>query len=163
MIVQAYWPFHKQACRPNQFADAMEPADPKFAAWMRAHGKLAVIKDEQVERLERAAAAPPGVQAPSRHEVMESMYGLINPAPQGEPWLFHFLQLPQLEAMKCTLPVRTHSPAKFSSTVPRAPTPACSDGACLGVSYSTGWSQQTAECQQHISPGCHMHRPHLQC
>lgn len=83
-LVQAYWPFHKQACRPNQFADAIEPADPKFASWMRAHGKLAVIKDEQVERLERAAAAPPGVQAPSRQEVMDSMYGLINPAPQGE-------------------------------------------------------------------------------
>lgn len=41
---QAYWPFHKPGCRPNEFADAVEGADSKFAAWMRGHGKLAVLK-----------------------------------------------------------------------------------------------------------------------
>lgn len=42
--LQSYWPFHKAACRPNQFADAVEQQEPKFAAWMRAHGKLAVLQ-----------------------------------------------------------------------------------------------------------------------
>jgi hypothetical protein len=45
---QAYWPFHRASCRPNQFADAIESAEPKFAAWMRGHGKLAVLKDDEV-------------------------------------------------------------------------------------------------------------------
>ena len=80
---QAYWPFHKPACKPNQFADAMEPADPKFAKWMRGHGKLAVIKDDEVERLERASK-PGGWQGLSRQEVMDSMFGLVEPKPKGE-------------------------------------------------------------------------------
>ncbi len=45
---KACWPFHRSACRPNQFADAVEAAEPKFAGWMRGHGKLAVLKDDEV-------------------------------------------------------------------------------------------------------------------
>jgi hypothetical protein len=61
----------------------MEAADPKFAKWMRGHGKLAVVKDDEVERLERASK-PGGWQGLSRQEVMDSMYGLVEPKPQGQ-------------------------------------------------------------------------------
>jgi len=74
--VQAYWPFHKIQCRRNEFADAIEEAEPKFARWMRAHGKLAVLKDDEVDRLERAAAT-----GTRREEVMETMYGRLEPKP----------------------------------------------------------------------------------
>ena len=50
---QAYWPFHKAWCRSNDFADAVEATEPKFARWMRKHGKLAVLKDDEVDRIER--------------------------------------------------------------------------------------------------------------
>ncbi len=59
-LLQAYWPFHKTQCRRNEFADAIEEQEPKFARWMRKHGKLAVLKDDEVDRLERAAAAASG-------------------------------------------------------------------------------------------------------
>lgn len=36
--VQAYWPFHRESCRKNEFADAAESQDPKLAGWMRKHG-----------------------------------------------------------------------------------------------------------------------------
>ena len=42
---RAYWPFHKEWCRRNDFADAVEASEPKFARWMRKHGKQAVLKD----------------------------------------------------------------------------------------------------------------------
>lgn len=42
---RAYWPFHRQWCRRNDFADAVEAREPKFARWMRKHGKQAVLKD----------------------------------------------------------------------------------------------------------------------
>ena len=42
---QSYWPFHKEICHKNDFADAIESAEPKFARWMRKHGKQATIKD----------------------------------------------------------------------------------------------------------------------
>lgn len=42
---QAYWPFHKAFCRRNDFADCLEAADPRFAAWLRRHGKQAVLGD----------------------------------------------------------------------------------------------------------------------
>ena len=48
---------------------------------MRRHKKLAVLKDDEVDRLERAQNASVG---PSRQEVMESMYGRLNPKP-AEP------------------------------------------------------------------------------
>lgn len=38
----------------NEFADVIEEKEPKFAAWLRRHGKVAIIKDDEVERLERA-------------------------------------------------------------------------------------------------------------
>lgn len=47
---------------------------------MRSHGKIAVLKDDEVDRLERAAAASSGI---SRQEVMESMYGRLEPKPRG--------------------------------------------------------------------------------
>ena len=58
----------------------MEEAEPKFASWIRSHGKLAVLKDDEVDRLERAGAATMGV---SRTEVLESMYNRLEPRPQG--------------------------------------------------------------------------------
>jgi len=48
---------------------------------MRKHGKLAVLKDDEVDRLERANNAVSGT---SRQDVMESMYGRIEPKPHGE-------------------------------------------------------------------------------
>ena len=53
--IQAYWPFHKAACFRNEFADQIERQEPKFARWMRGHRKLAVLKDDEVDRLERAS------------------------------------------------------------------------------------------------------------
>lgn len=73
-----YWPFHKSVCRRNDFADAIEATEPKFAKWMRKHGKVAVLKDDEVERLERASQASNGA---SREEVMSSMYGRSDPKP----------------------------------------------------------------------------------
>ena len=72
-----YWPFHKPACKRNEFADAVEEAEPKFAAWMRKHNKMAVMKDDEVDRLERAGAQ----SASTRRDVMESMYGRLDPRP----------------------------------------------------------------------------------
>lgn len=47
-MVQAHWPFHKASCQRNEFADMAEAAEPKFAAWMRRHGKLATLRDDEV-------------------------------------------------------------------------------------------------------------------
>ena len=54
---QSYWPFHRAWCRSNEFADALEAKEPKFARWMRKHHKVAVLKDDEVDRLERKARA----------------------------------------------------------------------------------------------------------
>lgn len=59
----------------------MENQDPKFAKWMREHGKMAVLKDDEVDRLEKANHAASGL---SKQNVMESMYGRLDPKPQGE-------------------------------------------------------------------------------
>lgn len=48
---------------------------------MRKHGKLAVLKDDEVDRLERSTTATTGL---SRQEVMDSMYGKLDPKP-AEP------------------------------------------------------------------------------
>jgi hypothetical protein len=56
LSAQSYWPVHKSWCRTNDFATAMESRDPKFAAWMRLHGKQAVIK--VIVRLVRLIAGP---------------------------------------------------------------------------------------------------------
>lgn len=79
--MQAYWPFHRGQCYRNEFADAVEGSEPKFARWMRKHAKLAVLKDDEVDRLERAAAANTGY---TRQEVMESMYNRLEPKPKGK-------------------------------------------------------------------------------
>lgn len=47
---------------------------------MRAHGKLAVLQDEEVERLERSSK-PGGYLGLNRQEVMEGMYGRMDPTP----------------------------------------------------------------------------------
>ena len=77
---KSYWPVHRARCRPNDFADAAEASEPKFAAWMRVHGRMAVLKDDEVDRLERAAR-PGGYWGLGRAEVMDSMYGRADPAP----------------------------------------------------------------------------------
>ncbi|EIE25264.1 hypothetical protein COCSUDRAFT_13889, partial [Coccomyxa subellipsoidea C-169] len=77
---KAYWPFHKANCYRNEFADLTAASEPRFARWMRKHQKLAVLKDDEVDRLERASAACTG---PSRHEVMDSMYNKLDPRPKG--------------------------------------------------------------------------------
>mmetsp|Transcript_10172 Transcript_10172/g.21196 ORF Transcript_10172/g.21196 Transcript_10172/m.21196 type:complete len:291 (-) Transcript_10172:157-1029(-) len=66
---KAYWPFHKEWCTRNDFADVIEKHEPKFAKWMRKHGKQAVLKDDEVNRLERKVAT------------MEDMYGKADPKP----------------------------------------------------------------------------------
>lgn len=80
VILQAYWPFHKANCQRNEFADLTETSEPKFSRWMRKHQKLAVLKDDEIDRLERASAACTG---PSRQEVMDSMYNRLDPRPKG--------------------------------------------------------------------------------
>ena len=60
IAVQAYWPFHRTQCKRNEFADSIEESEPKFAKWMRKHGKQAVLKDDEVDRLERAGQAASG-------------------------------------------------------------------------------------------------------
>ena len=42
---KAYWPFHREWCRRNDFADEIERTQPKFARFLRKHGKQAVLKD----------------------------------------------------------------------------------------------------------------------
>ncbi|KAK9820242.1 hypothetical protein WJX72_007885 [[Myrmecia] bisecta] len=83
---KAYWPFHQVYCKRNEFADLVESSEPKFARWMRKHGKMAVLKDNEVERLERAAVANIGY---SRQEVMESMYGRLEPRPAAPTYTAH--------------------------------------------------------------------------
>ena len=58
----------------------LDGREPKFARWMRDHGKQAVLKDNAVERLERASKA---VSGSSRQDVLESMYGHLDPKPKG--------------------------------------------------------------------------------
>ncbi len=83
---RAYWPFHKSACRRNDFADAIEASEPKFAGWMRRHGKLAVLKDDEVERLERAANAGRTSSGATREQVMQVIEKTParSPAPRRE-------------------------------------------------------------------------------
>lgn len=77
----------------------MEDAEPKFASWMRDHGKLAILKDDEVDRLERAGAATMGV---SRAEVLESMYNRLEPKPQGVMISILFLPLQPIAYMPMT-------------------------------------------------------------
>ena len=63
---------------------------------MRSHRKLAVLKDDEVDRLERASKAAVG---DSREDIMDSMYGKLNPKPAGgHPsiacWLCKVLKYP---------------------------------------------------------------------
>eukprot|EP00667_Euglena_gracilis_P014077 EG_transcript_14567 len=66
-----YEPFHKRWCKQNQFADAMENDDPKFAEWMRKHGRQAVIRDEDVYRMQHKEVWE-----------MDEMYGKAQYVPQ---------------------------------------------------------------------------------
>ncbi|KAG2496941.1 hypothetical protein HYH03_004947 [Edaphochlamys debaryana] len=76
---KAYYPVHRAFCRRNDFADALEEADPRFSAFLRRHGKQAVLGDAEVERLERAGRA---VLGPGRQEAMQGMYGRLDPQPE---------------------------------------------------------------------------------
>jgi hypothetical protein len=60
-LQQAYWPFHKEWCTRNDFADLIEKQEPKFAKWMRKHGKQAVLKDGASKILHAALVAPSGL------------------------------------------------------------------------------------------------------
>ena len=82
---QAYWPFHRSACRPNDFADAVEADDPRFSAWLRRHGRQAALRDGEVERLEAAAAAATR-EVGARGTLLASMYGRANPGPEPPPY-----------------------------------------------------------------------------
>lgn len=55
---KAYWPFHREWCKKNDFADALEAEQPKFAKWMRKHGKVAVLKDGASVHTHRLFGAP---------------------------------------------------------------------------------------------------------
>jgi len=74
----AYWPLHKPECKVNEFADIIESTEPKFATWMRNHGKLAQLKDDEVHRLERAQRSE---YVSSRQELESTMYGRLRPTP----------------------------------------------------------------------------------
>lgn len=80
---QAYWPFHRPQCRRNEFADAIEEQEPKFASWMRRHGKLAVLKDDEVDRLERAAQAASGPGREVRCWVVTGQVGQLEARSHG--------------------------------------------------------------------------------
>lgn len=81
-----YEPFRKRWCKQNQFADAMENDDPKFAEWMRKHGRQAVIRDEDVYRMQVVAMSFQQTQVSlfQHKEVweMDEMYGKAQYVPQ---------------------------------------------------------------------------------
>ncbi|KAF5833440.1 hypothetical protein DUNSADRAFT_10266, partial [Dunaliella salina] len=81
---RAYWPMHRSFCKKNDFADALSEQDPSFSAWMRKHHKQAVLKDDEVDRLERATHAASG--SVSRDEVMQQMYGKADPRPEASAY-----------------------------------------------------------------------------
>lgn len=78
--MQSAWPFHRPHCQANEFADAVEAAEPRFGAWLRRHGRQAALGDGEVARLERAGAASSGPLG-WRGAVMASMYGRARPGP----------------------------------------------------------------------------------
>jgi hypothetical protein len=109
--MQVYWPFHRDECSRNEFADCIEDAEPAFAKWMRKHGKLAVLKDDEVNRLERAAKSSSG---PSREEVMRSMYNRLEPKPKCRS--FAVLRNPSFQFLQNWFgPPFKHSPARLMS------------------------------------------------
>ena len=69
---KAYWPFHREWCRRNDFADHVEKTQPKFARFLRKHGKQAVLKDgtrrtpRPSPTLPARSPPPPRVATPSR-------------------------------------------------------------------------------------------------
>ena len=56
---KAYWPFHREWCRRNDFAEAVEKTQPKFARFLRKHGKQAAIKDGADARPPHPPSLPP--------------------------------------------------------------------------------------------------------
>lgn len=139
---KAYWPFHKSECRRNDFADAIAKQEPKFAAWMRKHGKIAVLKDDEVDRLERASAATHGA---TREDVMASMYGRADPKPL--PPTYSPEDLKKMRAAEETAHL----------TCGRVPTPTDRAWAEIGVAEGLGldcgaykWSQTQAQVEVFI-------------
>lgn len=144
--LQAYWPFHRLQCKRNEFADAMEEADPKFAGWMRQHGKMAVLKDDEVDRLERAAQAAAG---PSREEVMSSMYGRLDPRPAAPSYSAEELRRLEEAEEARRLEARTATPAARALAaldVPRELGARCAD-------YTWRQSQTHVEVFVPLRPG----------
>ena len=75
----------------------VEKDDPKFAKWMRKHGKLATLKDDEIERLERARTA---VSGPGAEEVMHSMYNRLSPKPKPPLYSPTTTSLPKQPSVK---------------------------------------------------------------
>lgn len=74
---KTYWPFHRAFCRKNEFADATEGTEPKFARWMRSHGKQAVLKDGAFS--EKAKRGSLSIHVCFLQEERAAMYD-VNPA-----------------------------------------------------------------------------------
>ena len=135
--LQAYWPFHKSVCKRNEFADALEESEPRFARWMRKHGKIAAIKDDEVDRIERASHAACG---PSREEVMKSMYNRLSPKPIGKNLTgSHVYGYTCSHSSVISIPARWAWHKKVRAAAawwpPQLPSPV---GRCLGLSDSSG-------------------------
>ena len=83
--------------------------------------KLAVLKDDEIDRLERASAACTGA---SRQDVMDSMYNRLEPKPKGACitlpalWLADGARCKSLSGLKaCTAQGRADAPDPKLSAV----------------------------------------------
>ena len=50
LSLKSHWPFHREDCRSNAFADAIEDSEPKFASWLRRHGTQVREEDGEKEQ-----------------------------------------------------------------------------------------------------------------
>jgi hypothetical protein len=125
---KAYWPFHREWCKKNDFADALEAEQPKFAKWMRKHGKIAVLKDGARRALDLALPPPPC----SNHTppCIGNTRSRLPPQPNAAPYasrpkecavgalesMIHAVSIPmqtgplQLLSVRCTYTLRTDGP-----------------------------------------------------
>lgn len=68
---QSHWPFHREDCRSNAFADAIEESEPNFATWLRRHGKQVKQrkrKAKEARKEERDFLSPKGEKNGKKHE-----------------------------------------------------------------------------------------------
>ena len=75
--MQAHWPFHKASCQRNEFADMAEAAEPKFAAWMRRHGKLATLRDDEVCHRQADLLTKRNLYLTCREQKLSCMFGVL--------------------------------------------------------------------------------------